>query len=206
MIKILGRASAINVRKVLWTCAELGVDYEREDWGLGFRSPSQPEFLALNPNATVPVLVDGDFTLWQSNAICRYLNDKFDGPLLGDTRQQRALIEQWMDWQAMELNTAWRYTFLSKVRQSPDFQDPGQLQASIASWTKLMGILDRQLQASGRYVLGDQFTLADVVMGLSVNRWLTIPFDKPDYSSVLTYYELLREREGFLTYGCNGIA
>lgn len=205
MIRILGRTSAINVRKVLWTCAELGIAYEREDWGLGFQSPNQPEFLKLNPNAMVPVLVDGDFVLWQSNSICRYLNDKVDGALMGSTRQARALVEQWMDWQAMELNTAWRYTFLSKVRQNPDFQEPAQLQASIAAWTKLMGMLDRQLQATGGFVTGEHFTLADVVLGLSVNRWLAIPFDKPEYASVTAYEQRLRARKGYIEFGCNGI-
>jgi glutathione S-transferase len=47
--------------------------YEREDRGSGFRSTDDPAFLALNPNAMVPVLVDGDLVLWESNTICRYL-------------------------------------------------------------------------------------------------------------------------------------
>ncbi|MEG1116955.1 MAG: glutathione S-transferase N-terminal domain-containing protein, partial [Janthinobacterium sp.] len=73
MLKILGKAASINVRKVLWTCEELDLPYEREDWGSGFRSTDDPAFLALNPNAMVPVLVDGDLVLWESNTICRYL-------------------------------------------------------------------------------------------------------------------------------------
>lgn len=73
MLKILGKAASINVRKVLWTCEELDLPYEREDWGSGFRSTDDPAFLALNPNAMVPVLLDGDLVLWESNTICRYL-------------------------------------------------------------------------------------------------------------------------------------
>ena len=77
MLRILGNASSINVRKVLWTCAELGLPFVREDWGAGFQSTSFPAFLALNPNAMVPVLVDGADVdapvLWESNTICRYL-------------------------------------------------------------------------------------------------------------------------------------
>ncbi|HTU61624.1 MAG TPA: glutathione S-transferase N-terminal domain-containing protein, partial [Polyangiales bacterium] len=61
MLKILGKASSINVRKVLWLCAELDMPYEREDWGAGFRDTNTPEFLALNPNAQVPVIRDGEF-------------------------------------------------------------------------------------------------------------------------------------------------
>ncbi|WP_043232782.1 2-oxo acid dehydrogenase subunit E2 [Pseudomonas aeruginosa] len=58
MLEILGKASSINVRKVLWTCAELDLPYRREDWGSGFRDTHAAEFLALNPNAMVPVLRD----------------------------------------------------------------------------------------------------------------------------------------------------
>ena len=71
MLKVLGKASSINVRKVLWTCDEIGVPFEREDWGSGLRSTQSDEFRRLNPNAMVPVLIDGDFVLWESNTICR---------------------------------------------------------------------------------------------------------------------------------------
>ena len=87
MVRILGKASSINVRKVLWTATELGIAFEREDWGSGFRSTQEPEFLALNPNAMVPVLVDGAAVLWESNTICRYLATRYgDGRLLPSGR------------------------------------------------------------------------------------------------------------------------
>src|ERR1700755_530600 len=73
MLQILGKTSSINVRKVLWTCAELGLSFEQEDWGSGFRATDTAEFRALNPNAMVPVIRDGDFVLWESNSIIRYL-------------------------------------------------------------------------------------------------------------------------------------
>src|SRR5262245_29635078 len=74
MIKLLGRPTSINVRKVLWLCAELpiGVAHEPE-WASPAGPTNTPRFQALNPNGMVPVLIDGDFVLWESNAICRYL-------------------------------------------------------------------------------------------------------------------------------------
>ncbi len=81
MLRLLGRTSSMNVRKVLWTLDELGLAYEREDWGMGFASTGSPEFLALNPNGLVPVLIDGQGPLWESNAICRYLAAR-EGALL----------------------------------------------------------------------------------------------------------------------------
>jgi len=207
MLKILGKASSINVRKVLWTCDELGLPFEREDWGSGFRATDTPDYLALNPNAMVPVICDGDFVLWESNAIIRYLATAYgDGSLLPAAPRQRARIEQWMDWQATELNPAWRYAFVALVRKHPDYNDAAALAASLASWTRHIGILEQQLAASGAYVLGDNFTLADVPLGLSVNRWLMTPMQHADYPAVRAYFERLSQRPAFLRHGRNGLA
>jgi glutathione S-transferase len=205
MLKILGKASSINVRKVLWTCAELGIGFEREDWGAGFQSTSQERFLALNPNAMVPVIVDGDFVLWESNAICRYLCAKYgDGTLLPAAPEARARVEQWMDWQATELNNSWRYAFMALVRGSPAHRDQDQIQASIASWSRHIGILERHLATTAGFATGDQFSLADVVLGLSVNRWMLAPIERPHYPAIAEYYERLSERPGFREFGPNG--
>ncbi len=99
MLQILGKATSINVRKVLWTCHELGVAYELEEWGSGHRPTDTPTFRALNPNAMVPVIRDGTFVLWESNAICRYLAAEHGrDDLLPSAPRERALVEQWMDW------------------------------------------------------------------------------------------------------------
>lgn len=203
MIKILGKASSINVRKVLWTCVELGVNYEREDYGSGFASVQTDDFRALNPNAMVPVLVDGDFVLWESNAICRYLAN--GSQLLPSEPKSRAKVEQWMDWQATELNNSWRYAFMALVRQSALHQDPAMIQAGIAAWNLHMAILDAHLAKTKRFATGDQFTLADVVLGLSLNRWVMTPFEKPFMPHLAAYYELLSERRGYLEHGRNGV-
>ena len=72
-LRIFGKASSINVRKVLWTCAEIGLPWRLEPFGSGFASTRTPEFLALNPNGLVPVIEDDEGVLWESNSICRYL-------------------------------------------------------------------------------------------------------------------------------------
>ncbi len=200
-MKLLGRAASINVRKVLWTCAELGLDPEREEPDM-----AAPALRQLNPNAMVPVLLDGDFVLWESNSICRYLAGREQRvDLLPAAPRARALVEQWMDWQAGELNNAWRYAFMSLVRRSPAHQDAGLLQAGVAGWNRHMGMLDQRLAASGAYVCGAEFTLADVVLGLSVQRWMMTAMDKPTLPAVQAYYERLSERPGFMAHGRNGL-
>ncbi|CAN5454244.1 glutathione S-transferase [soil metagenome] len=209
MLKVLGKPSSINVRKVLWTCAELGLEIEQESWGAGFRTTDTPGFLALNPNAMVPVFQEGSFTLWESNTICRYLaarhGDSHPGLLPADA-QARARVEQWMDWQATELNNAWRHAFMALVRQSPAHQDASAIAASVAAWNRHMAILDAQLASTGAYVTGDAFTLADVVLGLSTNRWAMTPIAHANLPAVRAYYERLGERPGFLAHGRNGVA
>lgn len=199
MLRVLGKTSSINVRKVLWTCAELGRDYAREDWGSGFRATSEPEFLALNPQALVPVIVDGDVVLTESNTICRYLAaSAARHDLLPASPAARARVEQWMDWQATDLNSAWRYAFVALVRKLPGYADAGMIAASAREWNRLMGLLDRQLDKTGAYAAGTELTLADVVLGLSTHRWLATPIERPALPAVEAYYARLVARPGFL--------
>ena len=205
MLRLLGRGTSINVRKVLWTCAELNLDYVHEPWGFAALPTSLTRFKALNPNATVPVIEDGDFVLWESNTICRYLATKHRrADLLPVEAQHRAVVEQWMDWQATELNNAWRYAFMALVRGSPERVDPQALDASVQSWNRHMAILDAQLASTGAFVTGSTFTLADVVLGLSVHRWRMTPLARPGLPSIDAYYDRLSARSGFMAHGRNG--
>ncbi|MGU3313727.1 glutathione S-transferase family protein [Acinetobacter sp. M5A5_2a] len=206
MLKILGRDNSINVRKVLWLCEELNLEYEREDWGRGVLSTQSPEFLQLNPNGQIPVVLDGDLVLWQSNSIIRYLANAYDKEhLLYPTQaKERFFVDQWLDWQAIELNNSWTYTIMSLLRHSPDHQDPNLLQQGIDNWNRHMQILDQQLATTQAYVAGSQFSLADIPIGLSVQRWKATPFDHPTLRHVDQYFELLNQRAGFLKWGNNG--
>lgn len=190
-LKVLGRPTSINVRKVLWTCAELDLRFEHVE--------NDPALLARNPNGLVPVIDDDGFVLWESNAICRYLAAKHQprGPLLPEDREARARVEQWMDWQATDLNFAWRYSFLAQVRRSPAHTDPAAIQASVESWNGCMRLLDEHFQAGGQFVTGEFFTLADVVLGLSAHRWLLTPMERPHLDALHGYYQRLSVRPAF---------
>jgi glutathione S-transferase len=198
MLEVLGRTSSINVRKVLWTCAEIGRPFAREDWGIGFRPTSDASFTALNPNALVPVVRDGDLVLWESNTICRWLAAEAGRTdLLPSAPRARADVERWMDWQAGDLNTAWRYAFMGLVRKSAEHQDGAAIATSVAAWNRLMTMLDAQLQRSSAFVIGDGFTLADIVLGLSTHRWLATPIERPALPTLQAWYGRLRGRAVF---------
>ena len=205
MLTILGKPASINVRKVLWTCEELGLPYAQEPYGAGFRSTDTPAFRALNPNALVPVLVEDDFVLWESNTICRYLAGREQrADLLPGAARPRALVEKWMDWQATELNNSWRYVFMALVRQSSAHADPAAIQAGIEGWNRHMQMVEAQLARTGAYMAGDTFTLADIVIGLSTHRWFMTPMPRPALPAVEAYYERLSARPGYRLHGRNG--
>ncbi len=205
-LRILGKESSINVRKVLWTCREIGQDFVREDWGSGFRPLDTPEFRALNPNAQVPVITVPGGYLWESNSICRYLVGRAGrANLLPTEPLARAQVEKWMDWQATDLNSAWRIAFTALVRRAPRQGEAESVAASIDEWNRLTLILNDQLARTGAYVAGPDFTLADIVLGLSVNRWKMTPLERPDAPAVEAWWARLLERPGFREFGANGV-
>jgi glutathione S-transferase len=206
VIRILGKASSINVRKVLWACDEIGVAYEREDWGAGSRETRVPGFLKLNPNGLVPVVLVDGAPLWESNTILRYLASAHGRTdLLPAEPGPRAQVEKWMDWQATEFNNAWRYAFQALARKNPDFSDPAAIRASVRDWSRHVAILDEVLRSS-RYVAGAAFTLADIPIGLAVNRWFATPIpDRAEFPAVHAYFECLCARPAFLRHGRNGL-
>ena len=194
MLKILGRVTSINVRKVLWAADELGVAYEREEWGLPLRDPNTSDFRVLNPNAQVPVIMDDGFVLWESHAILRYLAERQNSSLLPRDPRQRAIVEQWFGWQATDLNIAWRYAVAALVRKLQGYEDEARIAESLKEWTAKMRVLEARLAQTGAYAAGADFTLADIALGLSVHRWFGGVFERPDLPEVRRYYDRVRSR------------
>ena len=110
-----------------------------------------------------------------------------------------------MDWQATELNPAWRYSFYALARNNPEHTDPAAIASSIAEWNRHMRILDDHLQHGGQFVTGEFFTLADVVLGLATHRWLHTPIERPHLDTVLGYYQRLSVRPAFRVHNHAGV-
>jgi glutathione S-transferase len=201
MVKIYGYAQSINVRKVLWACDELELSFERVDWGGRFRSTSDPQFRALNPVGMVPVIDDDGQVVWESNAIVRYLAaSRGRTDLLPSEPASRARVEQWMDWQASDFNNSWRVCFQALVRRNPAFQNKAAVDASADLFNSMVGIIDGQLARTGACIAGAAFTVADIVIGLSLHRWQSVPMLRPEYAHVERYLARLLERPGFVRY------
>ena len=206
-LRILGRANSFNVRKVLWLCDEIGVPYAREDYGRGFRPTNTPEFLRLNPAAQVPVVIDGDLVLRESNTILRYLAAKHGADdLYPPNPAERALVEQWMDWVAYDVTHALRGAFLGGQLQEPPWNNAWFVEQGRKDLIKLMRLLNQHLEEDGPYVAGKSFTIADIPVGLVVNRWFTLEgIDRPLFRALTAYYDLLAERPAYRRHGRNGL-
>ena len=207
MLRILGRANSFNVRKVLWVCDEIGIAYRREDFGRGYAPTSSPEFLKLNPVGQVPTVIEDGFVMRESNAIVRYLAASRGAKnLYPDDLRLRQRIEQWMDWVAYDVTHSLRGAFLGGQLQEPPWNNEWFVGQGRKDLTHQMRLLDEHLARQGPYMLGKDFTLADLPVGLVVNRWFSVAgFEKPSYPALAAYYELLTERPAFRAHGRNGM-
>lgn len=206
MLRIFGRANSINVRKVLWTCEEIGIAYTREDWGRGYRSTNEPEFAALSAFGVVPVVDDDGVILRESQAIVRYLCGKHErSDLLPTDLQTRARVEAWMDWAATDMYAEIRPVVHGLLFKTPGSDDPELIRRGIEGWTVQMKRLADALSVDGPYLMGRTFTAADIPVGLNVNRWFALDFEKPSIPPVEAYYEQLKQRSAYLTHGANGL-
>lgn len=211
MLKIYGRANSINVRKVLWLCEEIGLPFTQEDWGRGYRPTSDAAFREISHFGLVPVIDDDGFILRESNAIVRYLANRYAArqshpDIYPEDPRARATIEAWMDWAATDVFAGLRPVFLGLHVGTPEFAGRTDIiEWGRQTWTRQMAHLDAHLAATGApYLAGDHFTIADIPIGLVVNRWYGLAFEKPELPAVVRYYERLSERPGYRLYGNNG--
>lgn len=205
MLKIYGRANSINVRKVLWVADEIGLSYDREDWGRGFRPVTDPEYKRVNPFGVVPTIDDDGFVLRESQTIVRYLAVKHGrDDLYPQTPEQRFPIEAWMDWSGNDLYEFARPVVHSLVFKTPGYEDPELARKGAEDWGKRMQMLEGYLAENGPFLMGDNFTIADIPCGLVVNRWFAIEFAKPELPHTAAYYDRLAERAPYRTHGRNG--
>ena len=171
-VHLWGRISSLNVRKVVWTAQELGITFQRSDAGMAFGINTTPEYLRKNPNALVPLMEDGDFVLWESNVIVRYLCARYGKTqgLYPDDLPERFDAERWMDWQQTTFNSAGGPAFLHLVRTAPEARKPALIQASVEKTEPLLSMLNTHL-ANRPYLGGEAFGMADIPMGCELHRW-----------------------------------
>ncbi|HET6185132.1 MAG TPA: glutathione S-transferase family protein [Acetobacteraceae bacterium] len=196
MTRILwGRSTSSNVMKVIWLLEELKLPYERRDVGGPFGKTDTPEYRAMNPTGLVPTLQEDDFTLWESNAILRYICTAHAGntPWFPWDAKARGSIDRWMDAQQTVMNRPQGVIFLGLVRTPPEKRDQAAIKAAIGEAARAYGYIGAEL-ARHPFICGDAPTLADICWGVHVHRWFTMEFDRPEVPNLRAWYDRLLSR------------
>ena len=198
-LTIWGRANSVNVQKVLWCLRELELGYDRIDAGLHFGKNTEPPYLAMNPNGRVPTLVDGDFVLWESNSIMRYLALAYrpGSSIYPDAPKRRADVDRWLDWTLSTMQPVDRPVFWALVRTPVEQRDMVAIQKDVDAEAAQWRIVDARL-ATRRFIEGDDFTIADIALGAYARRWLGVEgVKKPHLAHLDRWFAQFAPRPGF---------
>jgi glutathione S-transferase len=193
MIKIWGGKSVANVQKVLWCLGEIGVPFDYRGPAGAFPAQADARYLANKSSGSVPVMDEDGFILWEGNAIARYLAKKYAaGTLWPSDIVQQAEIDRWMDYQ------------LSTVREHihPILRadlTAAQLDYHARSLAAALDPLEGAL-ADRPYLAGENFTVADIPLGINVYRWFLLDVERPPVPHIETWYGRLRARPAFAAH------
>jgi len=197
MLEIWGRPYSSNVIPVMWTAEELGLDFRLKLAGGSFGQLDTEEFGAMNPNRLIPTIRDGDFSLWESHAIVRYLCAKHaTGSLYPENLEKRAIAEQWMDWCGSRAFMPVIQLFFATVRTEPDRRDLALINRHLNEAGSVLAILESHLESSS-YVVGSEFTMGDIPLGCVTYRYFNIEVERPSFPNIEAWYARLAERPAF---------
>jgi len=199
MLKVWGRNTSSNVQKVMWAIGELGLGHERIDVGGAYGKNREAEYLAMNPNGLVPTLQEDDgFLLWESNSIVRYLGSKYDAANVIEPKdlKQRAVANQWMDWQLSVCGPAITPVFWGLIRTPPEKRDPAAIKAGVDKTVEAMKMLDARL-AKSDYVAGPAFSYGDIPVAIMCYRYVQLVPDRPATPHLDRWYATVSSRQAF---------
>lgn len=196
MIHIYGSPRSSGGRCFLML-EEIGLPYQEMPLDMmGKKEHKSENFLRLNPNGKVPVLVDGDFVIWESMAINWYLADKYKPELLGDTPEERGLVHQWTTWAIVEVQPPMVEILIQTLFTPEEKRNPQIIEQAREKIPGRLQILDQALQ-NKKYLVGDRFTLADLNMASIVNLAAALQAPVKDYPSLNQWFQFMKERPSF---------
>lgn len=198
MLQIWGRANSINVQKVMWTVGELGLEHVRHNVGGKAGGLDTPEFGAMNPHRTIPVIDDGGTIVWESGAIVRYLAARYgSGSLWPEDPAVRAVADQWAEWTHTTLQGAFLRLFQAVAKTPPQRQNVQRILNMSQRVAALYRRLDAHL-ADRPFIAGDSFTMGDIPAGATLYRFYAMDLPaRPDLPNLKAWHDRLREREAF---------
>lgn len=199
-MKIYGNDFSPNSNKVRFAANAMGIDYEFHSVNLGAGEQRQEAFLKINPAGRVPALVDGDFRMFESNAIMRYMAGKTVSPLYPQDLQTRSLVDQWLDFGSIHMGAGgmgkiFFNTIVYKFTNGT--KDENSLREGRQFLNQYMKFLELQL-SGGAYICGEEMTLADINILAVLDPCEVVHFDLSPYPKVATWRVGLQQ-ESFYT-------
>jgi glutathione S-transferase len=182
--------------RALWMAMELGIPYEHDPVEIGDAGARTPEFLAINPNGRLPVIVDDGFVLFESLAITLYLAKKHSpGRLYPGTIEGEARAWQWSLWAVTEVDRGVNIWSLHAVRLPPGERDAGKRDEALKVLVAPFKVLDAAVAAQP-YLLGPDFTVADLNVAAVISR--AIEMDLSAVPNLKTWLSRCLERPAAL--------
>jgi glutathione S-transferase len=197
VLTVYGRRSSLNVQKVLWAVAELRLAHRHVDAGGAAGGLDTPEFLAMNPNGRVPVIDDAGVTVWESQAIVRYLAAKYgSGTLWCEDPAERSLADRWMDWAQATWQPDFMNLFWGYWRTPERERHLERIERARNACASHLAIADEHL-AKHEFVAGRRFGMGDVPLGTALYRYFELGLPTPELPHARAWYARLCEREPY---------
>jgi len=189
-MKLYGFPPSPNTRKVQAVAAHIGVPLEFEFVDITKGKSHTPEFLAINPVGRTPVLVDGSFRLWESNAIMQYIAGKKKNDLWPDDARTRADISRWQFWQVAHWHEGcggFLWENMVKKFLGLGETDPAALKKAEAAFHRDAPVLDAHL-AKQQYLVDGTLTLADFAVGSYLHYAAAANLPLERYPNIRAWY------------------
>ena len=198
MLTVYGRATSSNVQALLWGLEELGLAYERLDYGEGFETLDTPSFLAMNPHGKIPVLKIGDMALFETPAILRFLASEHGADSFWPSDAlSRAEIDMWAEWAKHDVAEGFTGpVFWESTRKKPQNRNKALIRANIDHFESQLAIAAPRL-AKKPFLCGENITLADIQFGHVLFRYFEIEIERQHLPTIRTYYNRLAKRPAY---------
>lgn len=195
-LRLLGDSRSGNCYKILLACAELGIDCEWQEIDILAGDTHTKEFLAMNPNGKIPLLVinDKDY-LPESNAILSYLADGH--ALAGRDRLERGRVQSWMCYEQYSHEPFIATSrFIIKYQNSPP-ERQAELEGKRDGGYKALDIMEQTLTRQA-YFAGDRYTIADIALFAYTQVADEGGFDLARYAAINGWMDRIRQRPAFV--------
>lgn len=188
-MKVYGNGMSNSSMKVVYLAELLGIDYEYQNMDFT-KDLKTPEFLSVHPAGKIPAIVD-NFPLWESNAILRYLASK-ESKYYSDDLQQKAIIDQWLDYSSIHLGAALGKVAFNRVF-APKFGmtvNEESITDGVSQLDSILPIINNRL-GTAKYIAGDELTIADISLFATLEYAKPAQIDLSAYEHLYTWYTAL---------------